>query len=123
MSLIRCHREGFIETASKNIKGHKSTAKSSVDTSASPVPVGNRTLVFKDGQFKRISDSEEDPQDIFINQKTWNLEDDKVYGFRSFSQEAAVEFIFQGGFAPSHRYSGGDFYGIDSHYVPPNNLI
>ena len=41
-------------------------------------------------------------------------ENQYITGYRNFSHEAAVEFTNQGGFGPTHTYTQGDLYGMDT---------
>jgi hypothetical protein len=118
LTLRRQWISGAINHAKAKQGGKKPKAK---DEETMEPPFNKKvTQKYVAGKFTPLRELDpNDPHHMYAMTSKWTYEDDKLTGYRSFSQEAAVVFDEQRGFTPSHTYTGGDLYGT----VTSNEIV
>lgn len=113
ITLRDCHLQGFISCSSRGTgKGKGSIA----DEKATPVPFDKNVChKFVDGRWVSVdSFDKSDTEKMYPDPLKWNYDEcENVTGYRSFSQEAAVDYQRNGGFAPSNTHTQRDLFGTE----------
>lgn len=117
ITLRECYLNGLITHGEGRDGKGKSKGKEAAAEGNGGSPPFDKTVTqkFVKGAFIPVKDIDDsDPQSMYpVTTKSAYDENQYITGYRSFSQEAAVEFTNQGGFGPTHIYTQGDLYGME----------
>ena len=114
-TLRECYLNGLITRGGDGKSKSKGKETAAEGNGGSPPFDKTVTRKFVNGAFIPVKDIDDsDPQPMYPVTTKWAYDENQyITGYRSFSQEAAVEFTNQGGFGPTHTYTQGDLYGME----------